>query len=251
MVAPWRGRLFLRPGAMLYVGPGGAAELHAHHAVQLVWARDGRLSVSLHDDTAPVRAALIAARAPHAFDARDRAIALLLVEPHGLRGGALDRRAATRRGADVVAELAAVAFPAATMTADAAARGCDDVMAALGAGAEGPALSSVTRRAVAYIEEAIGSAGRPRLDTAAARVGLSSTRLTHLFTREVGLPFRRFVLWTRIKRAVEATRGGATLTTAAAAAGFSDAAHLSRTFRAMFGLAPAAFLPRVEIVVPR
>ena len=42
-------------------------------------------------------------------------------------------------------------------------------------------------------------------------------------------------------------RSGGDLTEAALAAGFSDAAHLSRTFRAMFGLSPSLLLPFVEL----
>jgi AraC-like DNA-binding protein len=77
---------------------------------------------------------------------------------------------------------------------------------------------------------------------------MSPTRLTHVFSREVGIPFRRFVLWTRIKHAVSTTRAGANLTAAAVAAGFSDAAHFSRTFRGMFGLSPSRVLPVAEIL---
>ena len=42
------------------------------------------------------------------------------------------------------------------------------------------------------------------------------------------------------RQAVEAFAGGDSLTEAAHAAGFSDSAHFSRTFRRMFGLAAAA-----------
>lgn len=48
--------------------------------------------------------------------------------------------------------------------------------------------------------------------------------------------------------AVAATQRGAHLTQAALAAGFSDSAHLSRTFRSMFGLSPSLVLPHAEIV---
>lgn len=106
-------------------------------------------------------------------------------------------------------------------------------------------VSSVSRRAIEHIERSIDSV--PRLPDAAAEIGISPTRLTHVFTREVGLPFRRFVLWTRIKRAVMEVQSGADLTKAAMAAGFTDAAHFSRTFRATFGLSPSLVLPIAEL----
>lgn len=104
----------------------------------------------------------------------------------------------------------------------------------------------LTADAAVYVESAID--GKPQLTEAAGRAGVSPTRLTHVFTREVGIPFRRFVLWTRLKHAVAATQAGHDLTEAAVAAGFSDSAHLSRTFRAMFGLSPSLVLPLAELV---
>lgn len=53
------------------------------------------------------------------------------------------------------------------------------------------------------------------------------------------MPIRRYVLWQRLRAAVELALKGATLTDAAHAAGMSDSAHLSRTFREMFGVAPS------------
>jgi AraC-like DNA-binding protein len=54
----------------------------------------------------------------------------------------------------------------------------------------------------------------------------------------VGL--RPYVLWRRFLRVWELLMGGASLTSAAHAAGFADAAHLTRTSRTMFGFPPSA-----------
>jgi AraC-like DNA-binding protein len=51
-----------------------------------------------------------------------------------------------------------------------------------------------------------------------------------------GLPFRTYVVWLRLMRAVELYSAGSSLTDAAHGAGFSDSSHLSRTFRRMFGI---------------
>ncbi len=241
----WGGRLFLGAGTILFVGPGGKAERHAHHAVQVVWALDGELTVTLGDSLRR-RASVIPADLPHALDASGRRVAIMLVEPNGPRGAALDRRARAELGAEVGADLASLAFPDLALSLAEAARWCDAALVALGANEQTTPLSSASRRAIAYVEGAID--GRPRLAEAARRVGVSPTRLTHVFSREVGIPFRRFVLWTRIRHAVAAIQRGDDFTQAAVAAGFSDSAHLSRTFRAMFGLSPSLVLPLVELV---
>lgn len=241
----WRGRIFLDAGWILYVGPGSSPDLHAHHATQLVWTYEGHFEISL--DTPPLerRAVLVPANAPHTLMAVDRTIALLLVEPNGQRGVALEHLARSEVGAELSAKLTKVAFPTPNITSAEARAWVTDVLQSLGASTANTELSSVSRRAIAYVERVID--GVPRVADAAASVRLSSTRLTHIFSKEVGIPFRRFVLWTRIKRAVDVFQAGNDLSTSAIAAGFSDAAHFSRTFRAMFGLSPSLVLPLAEI----
>lgn len=82
----------------------------------------------------------------------------------------------------------------------------------------------------------------------AKRVGLSESRLQHLFREHAGLPLTRYILWERIKTVVQIAGGGGDLTTAAVTAGFSDAAHLSRTFKDMFGLNPSKILKESRFI---
>ena len=74
----------------------------------------------------------------------------------------------------------------------------------------------------------------------AEAVFLSPSRFRHLFVEETGMAFRPYVLWLRLQRAIECHTSGENLTNAAYTAGFSDLAHMSRTFRRMFGIAPGA-----------
>lgn len=66
--------------------------------------------------------------------------------------------------------------------------------------------------------------------------------LAHLFREEVGLPFRRYVLWRKLSRAMLLIGRGSSLTEAAYASGFADSAHLTRTFRQMFGIPPTVMM---------
>ena len=80
------------------------------------------------------------------------------------------------------------------------------------------------------------------LETVADVACLSSGRLVHLFKYQIGIPLRPFILWCRIKVAVQAVLSGMNLSGAAHEAGFSDASHLSRSFMDMFGVNPSAVL---------
>jgi AraC-like DNA-binding protein len=77
-------------------------------------------------------------------------------------------------------------------------------------------------------------------------VGLSPSRLEHLFKQEVGVPLGRYRTWLRMRRAINEIVAGANFTAAAHAAGFADQAHFAHDFRATFG-APAS----VSLTNPR
>jgi len=83
---------------------------------------------------------------------------------------------------------------------------------------------------------------RASLAELAGEVGLSEGRLTRLFRREMGFSLGRYAQWQRVRGAMVAIAAGGNMTDAAMDAGFADSAHLSRTFRCMFGLPPSAVL---------
>jgi AraC family transcriptional regulator of arabinose operon len=72
---------------------------------------------------------------------------------------------------------------------------------------------------------------------------LSPDRLTHLFAQQAGLSIKRYAVWSKMRRAMVQFGVGERLTEAALIGGFTDAAHMSRTFRNHFGL-PPSFLAR-------
>lgn len=90
---------------------------------------------------------------------------------------------------------------------------------------------------VAWLEQSLDRT--VRVEEAAAAAKLSSSRFMHWFTEMSGLPFRAYLRWLRLQRAVRTLADGSTLTEAAHMAGFADSAHLTRTFVATFGVRPA------------
>src|SRR5690606_10289226 len=82
------------------------------------------------------------------------------------------------------------------------------------------------------------------LEAFARDVGLSPSRLMHVFTESLGIPLRPYLAWVRLQRAAAAIVSGVPLAQAALAAGFADSAHMSRAFRSMLGLPPSALRPK-------
>lgn len=89
--------------------------------------------------------------------------------------------------------------------------------------------------ALRYLDGAI-ALGLVPLNDVASTTGLSPDRFRHLFAEQLGVPFRRYVLWRRLRLAAAELVGGSDVTTAAYAAGFADAAHFARTLKSTFGV---------------
>lgn len=73
----------------------------------------------------------------------------------------------------------------------------------------------------------------------AALVHLSASRFASLFREQIGLPVRNYVLWRRLVYVFECLEHGDSITAAAHNAGFSDCAHLSRSFHQIYGSRPS------------
>jgi methylphosphotriester-DNA--protein-cysteine methyltransferase len=63
------------------------------------------------------------------------------------------------------------------------------------------------------------------------------------FRQQVGVPMRRYLLWHRVLTAMSVLTEGGSVTAAAHAAGFADAAHLTRTTNRMNGVTPSDMGP--------
>lgn len=86
----WRGELSIGVGVATYVGPGGAADRHRHHAIQIAASIEDSVTVSLDDDSVlRARSVLIRSGVHHSFSATGP-LALVLVEPNSEWGARLN-----------------------------------------------------------------------------------------------------------------------------------------------------------------
>lgn len=219
-------------------------DLHAHHAFQLTFSLGGEFRLHLEDRIAPGPFAVVAPDTPHAFEATGR-VALLFIEPESRAGRSLTQLMEGQLAAPISAEQA---WDAPELIRRAFEHPVDARCALREAGMlisnriaghvrsvePDRRVRQIIKWAVENLDSALG------IDAAAASVGLSPSRASHLFVEETGLPFRTYVLWLRLVRAAEAHTRGLNLTEAAQEAGFADSAHLSRTFKRMFGVPAAA-----------
>ncbi|MCM0611101.1 helix-turn-helix transcriptional regulator [Marinobacter sediminum] len=73
-------------------------------------------------------------------------------------------------------------------------------------------------------------------------VGLSSSRLSHLFRQQTGVPLRRFLLHLKMNRVLAHWEAGKSMSRLALEAGFYDQPHFVRTAREMFDALPSEYV---------
>ena len=233
--------LYLWRGCALVVGPGIDSKLHNHFATQLTVALDQPFHARFAEDEAWVetRAATFAPNQQHQIDSSGL-LAHIFVE--SAQQGRVTRSELREKYAD-----------------DALFEGVKTALQLSCSGALG--MDAAEQMVQAWLACALPDDGTtagfdPRIaktldwlaqqshqdwsgEELAARAHLSTSRFTHLFRQQTGLPLTRYLLWNRLLTAVAAVAEGANTTEAAYEAGFADLAHMSRTFRQTFGVMPS------------
>lgn len=226
----------------------GVTPMHAHYAIQIAFGSEHgiRFRPSERADWTEYAGVVIGSRKPHSMDATGVPFnGVLFVEPETREGRALAERywdrAINPLGREVIAEIAPPLFAAwrDERSLQSVRNAADCVVRTLTGGVD-PAIVSDERivRAVAHINSHLESA--LGLDDVAGVACLSPGRFRHLFVEQTGTPLRPYILWRRFLRAFDLVAAGEPISGAAYAAGFADAAHLTRTCRRMFGFPPSA-----------
>ena len=243
------GHFFSWEGGFLVIGSAaGITPMHAHYAIQVAFGSETgiRFRSSERDAWTEYDGVVISSRQPHSMDASVVPFdAVLFVEPETREGRALSERfntsGITALSADSIKGVGSALFATwhTERTATAVEAAARDVIRTLTNGVE-PSVVSDERilRATTYIRSHLGTP--VTLDDVAEVACLSPSRFRHLFVEQTGMALRPYVLWRRFLRVWELIMEGESLSTAAHAAGFADAAHLTRTSRRMFGFPPSA-----------
>ncbi len=248
----WAPLVYFWEGGWIGVGRSkGEVPPHSHHAVQISIGLDGPVRLRHPDaDWSEYDAAVILPNEPHAFSGAGNLVTMIFVDPEAREGRWLRnsmREPISRvSSARLAAHLPALrSFQDDRPGAEAAARIITGVVHALCAGP--PPLKTLDPRIAKALAVIRGrDPRRLPLEAVAKEVFLSPSRLAHVFKEELGLPFRRYILWRKLNRAIVEFARGSNLSLAAHAAGFADSAHLTRTWYQMFGISPTVMIGHAE-----
>ncbi|MFC5077542.1 Virulence regulon transcriptional activator VirF [Vibrio thalassae] len=231
--------IWFRAGIVIIYGSSIDASPHSHHAIQLAWPRaDYGCTLDNKEINTTV---VIDSNVEHQLQMDEGWI--LLVEPSSELGVALSKKLEGRPSR--VFEGSALSFNHIQNTDDVAVQ-LSSLFESLGLPITFPFLNeSLTtdpriRTLLNELSQCLdGQCLKPnhwRASDVAKKLALSESRFLHLFSKELGIPWRPYLLWCRMICAVRAILKGASATDAAYMAGFSDSAHLSRSFRKTFGM---------------
>lgn len=235
--ARWKGGALMGIGWASFAGSVGDNREHAHHALQLVVAEAGEINLFVRE-LGEIVAPGVLLNADVAHRLHPGPARLLYLDRETSAGRLLANKVMATARVLSVAERTAIleAWPEPTRP------NLTLVLAALGlcALAEPSAFPGDDR--VRQVLDSLLT--RPDWDgsltTLAAEAALSPSRFRHRVRDLVGMPLRPYLRWLRLRRALELAANHVGLTQAAQDAGFSDAAHLTRTMQRHFGVAPSA-----------
>ncbi|WP_290632332.1 helix-turn-helix transcriptional regulator [Aquisalimonas sp.] len=231
-----RGIIYAGCGWLAYLGPTPPLGAHAHPALGLYVGLDGPIRVAGTPHAVPSLCVPPETETP-AITPEGREMAFLFLSAEHPAFADARARTETSRCREASDQLDALAellreIRRERTGGDEAFTRISDALALEGA----PPGHSRLEKALAWLRD------RPTanlsLEDVARHVHLSPRRFQTIFREGTGIRFRRYRLWQRLQAAAEELPQYRHLTDLALTAGFADLAHLSRSFREMFGIAP-------------
>lgn len=242
-------------GALLYAAQALRNARHAHFPALLQVALQAPFALTLDDGRRGYHeVAVMAPSVPHSTDTEGQPFLDILIDPdddlyrylHPLLDGAPLRSLPAQRIAHLLPRGTALLHGEVD-----SAEASDLLLQLLQALCPQPLArlpwDERTLRACAWMRASIPQAV-PTIAQVAAHVGLSQSRLMHLFSEDLGLPMRQYLLWLRLRHAMRLGAEGRTLTEIALGAGFYDHAHFTRTARRMIEFAPSVLNASTTVI---
>lgn len=237
-------KVFLSPGIIVIYSAALDVDEHKHNAIQIVWPdSECALELKNHFVTSPV---VIGAQVSHKLSMKSGLI--VLAEPQSDLGDALS---AYLQGKEFIAIKD---LPPLSLAEDCSSQSSDFPVGLLpplwealnlqwNGSLIGPCTHHLDMR-IARLQTKLDTcftdecmkANNWKASEVASDLALSEGRFLHLFRQEMGISWRPYLLWRRLLSAVSLLNKGHSATHAAQVSGFSDNAHLSRTFHTTFGI---------------
>jgi AraC-like DNA-binding protein len=237
-------RLYLFDHQFLFLGNIQDNSEHKHHAVQIIVGLDGPIMLTFDNSPQSCHSVMIASDTLHQFGGNQGTQLHLLIDNESILARKLTEKYFHQENVYIFDESHAQQLRKRFIFSEESGMSCSEAHLFV----NGLLETIIDRHSIEIkktydprIQQALVILQQSLVEKIVAKeiarqVCLSESRFIHLFSEEIGIPLRKFMLWLRLNRAIQEISSGKSLTDAAYSSGFSDSAHLSRTFRSMFGL---------------
>ena len=232
--------VWIQPGVVIIYGSSFDAAPHSHHAIQVIWPKSNSLCSLNENDISTL--VIVDSKVEHQLQMSEGWV--ILSEPKSDLGRELSVKLAGQSFKTFSSSFSASVKPPTK------AEDLTELLTPLFRSLEFTNQSLLTNKSTVKdkrIQQLLselnqclhGDCIKPsnwRAAEVASQLALSESRFLHLFREELGIAWRPYLLWRRMMCAIQAIINNSSATDAAHLAGFSDSAHLSRTFRNSFGM---------------
>ncbi len=230
------GTLFLWPDHWQVVGHLLPNRPHRHTSASWLVGLDGSFRLQVEGQWRETRAALVAPDVEQALDPHGTRMWCAQLDPDSDLWRALRPRLQGGDSTDI--EWTSIELP------DADESRCETLAAALAAavaqvGVASEPIDPRIARVCGWLRRELPE--RIEVAELADTVGLSSSRLSHLFRQQTGVTLRRFLLHLKMNQVLAQWEQGKSLSQLALEAGFYDQPHFVRTARGMFDALPSEY----------
>lgn len=215
------------------------ASFHSHAMMQFFVCTEGRLNIRVGRDRPDTKCILVNKNVKHSFKADNRVCFTIIIEPVSDLGLALDALLAGRdsyivddsQADSVIAKVIRLKEhpdkEAYSELMD-AVYNCFDIV---------PMHKQLDERIVEFLEMLKHcSCDDHSIEEYADKLCLSASRLSHLFSEQVGIPIKKYLILHQLERAFDEILQGVSITKAAMDAGFDSPSHFAAVVKSLMGL---------------
>lgn len=228
--------LYITKGAVLYLGTIADTEIHKHHSIQIVFSIKNSFSLQIDNKTYNSASFIINSNIDHKLTGYGGIQALLLIEPESTYGFLFKEYIGKNRFIKV--ELNKDIPDYLENLNDKDFRIIEiirRIALILGISPDkAPGADLRINKVISFIETI--DEKKVTIKKLASYIHLSESRMQHLFKEQVGISIKKYLQWKRMIDAINVVITGKDFTFSSYEAGFSDSAHMSRTFKEMFGM---------------
>lgn len=229
-------RIYITKGAVLYIGTVVDTAFHKHPAIQITISLENKFAIHFKQDTVTTDMIILNSNTEHKLIGRDGIQALILIEPESVYSSFLKKHIGKNEYLllemknHIISSLNTINENDFSLTGliKKLCLTLDD----------SPAMKVIHDNRINEIINFIESIDEKKITVRelASHVSLSESRLQHLFKSQTGISIKKYLQWKRLIDGVAVIIGGKDFTYSSHEAGFSDSAHMSRTFKESIGL---------------